>query len=98
MAIPLNYAIGQLFMHRHGGVYRLLSVATDADRKSLVAVYEHVWPFDDRLVFVRDAAQFVERFEILDVEEFATVVASTPKEQAIEWIASSKKLLHKGVI
>lgn len=54
---------GQLFRHVDGGFYRFVALGRHTDDRSLVVVYEHVWPFEAGLHYVRPAKEWIpERF------------------------------------
>lgn len=53
---------GQLFVHQDGGYYRYLGMVRHADDQELHVLYEHLWPFDASLPWVRRASEWDGRF------------------------------------
>lgn len=43
----------QLFKHQDGGYYRLLGMGRHTDDQSMQVVYEHLWPFEPGLPWIR---------------------------------------------
>jgi hypothetical protein len=53
---------GQLFQHQDGGYYRYLDMARHADDQEVHVRYEHLWPFESDMPWVRRASEWDGRF------------------------------------
>lgn len=76
--------------HVDGGYYRLLGVATDTDTLEKRVVYEHLWPFEQKL-WVRPLAQWEERFKRVGLAEVLQARAGD-REQAQQNVQRAKQL------
>jgi hypothetical protein len=58
----MQYESGQLFIHQDGGYYRYLDVARHADDQAVHVRYEHLWPFETGMPWLRRADEWEGRF------------------------------------
>lgn len=54
---------GQLFQHTDGGYYRYLDMARHADDQALHVRYEHLWPFEPGMPWLRRVEEWEGRFK-----------------------------------
>ena len=79
-----------LFQHQDGGFYRYLGMAQHADDKSLLVLYEHLWPFEAGLPWVRRPEEWNDgRFEPTTTAQLAEAMKQDRKE-AQEAVARAK--------
>jgi hypothetical protein len=53
----------KIFKHQDGGFYRYLDLAQHADDKSVHVRYEHLWPFETGLPWLRRLDEWESRFK-----------------------------------
>jgi hypothetical protein len=59
-ALPPNP--GQFFRHTDGGYYHSLGHALHADDQAVHVIYEHIWPFETGLPWLRRVDEWAGRF------------------------------------
>jgi hypothetical protein len=61
------------YQHMDGGVYRFISHAKSAEDGEVLAVYEHLYPFE-KSIWVRDSNQFFLRFAPITVDDVMEIL------------------------
>ena len=56
------------YRHKYGGIYKFITHAVHADNKSSMAVYKHIYPFEEK-VYVRRTDEFIKKFSEISNEE-----------------------------
>ena len=57
------------YRHKYGGIYKFITHAINADDKSSMTVYKHVYPFEEK-IYVRKTDEFMKKFSEISDKEF----------------------------
>lgn len=79
---------GRLVQHVDGGFYRFEKMVRSADDLSVVAIYNHVWPFEPGS-WSRSAEEFLSRFTPVPEIELS-IARRVPIQVAQENISTAK--------
>jgi hypothetical protein len=61
------------YKHKYGGIYDYITAAINADDKSMMVVYRHVYPFDE-IMYVRKKVDFDEKFKPISEQEYQSEI------------------------
>lgn len=81
---------GQAYVHRYGGLYRVVDVGLSTVDKSEHVAYRHVYPFEQQL-WIRPRAEWTaERFTPITEAELSNIIYTVPAETLQELIKQNK--------
>lgn len=80
----------QAYMHRYGGLYRVVDVGQSTVDRSEHVVYLHIYPFEQQL-WIRPRSEWTsDRFSPISSEEVLRIMSTIPREQLQQQIAANK--------
>jgi hypothetical protein len=80
----------RFYLHQDGGVYRIMTLAKNAEDQSLSVVYAHVWPFNPS-VWHRPLHEWASRFTLLEDDEAQKRISQDPEAGKLQVIAAKAK-------
>ena len=68
----MNIVENGIYQHKYGGVYRLHYAARDAETKTEMIVYSHIFPFESQ-IWVRPLTEWTKKFNLITTDEFTEI-------------------------
>lgn len=89
---------GQLFQHVDGGYYRFLDLAQHADDRAVHVRYEHLWPFETGLPWLRRIEEWEARFTPVSEAQLQEAMRQdrTIAQQAVANAKAARRAASKG--
>lgn len=94
----MSYEHGQLFQHTDGGYYRYLDQARHADDQAVHVRYEHLWPFETGMPWVRRIHEWEARFKPVSEEQLREAMKQDRAEaqKAVAEAKASRRAAQKA--
>jgi hypothetical protein len=61
------------YKHKYGGIYDFITEAIHADDKSMMVVYKHIYPFEEKM-YVRKKEEFYDKFNPISEQQYLSEI------------------------